>query len=71
MARIRNLYAGRVATVVGLTLVATLGLVTGVIFAYSPDIAIIAELDDYSPGTITRIHARDVSSSGSTPPSGG
>ena len=59
MARIRNLYAGRVATVVGLTLVATLGLVTGVIFAYSPDIAIIAELDDYSPGTITRIHARD------------
>ena len=30
MARIKNLYAGRVATVVGLTLVATLGLVTGV-----------------------------------------
>ena len=59
MARIKNLYAGRVATVVGLTLVATLGLVTGVIFAYSPDLAIIAELDDYSPGTITRIHARD------------
>ena len=59
MARITKLYAGRVATVVGLTLVATLGLVSGAIFAYAPDLAIIAELDDYAPGTITRIHARD------------
>ena len=59
MAGIRNLYARRVAIVVASTLVATVGLVSGVIFAYSPDLAIIAELDDYSPGTITRIHARD------------
>ena len=59
MARIRNLYARRVATVVTMTVVATLGLVSGAIFAYSPDLAIIADLDDYSPGTITRIHARD------------
>ena len=36
-----------------------LGLATGVIFAYSPDLSIITDLDDYAPGTITRIHARD------------
>ncbi len=58
MARIRSFYARRAAIVVGLTLVATLGLVSGAIFAYSPDLAIIAELDDYTPGTITRVHAR-------------
>ena len=35
-----------------------LGLIAGVFFAYSPDLSIISDLDDYAPGTITRIHAR-------------
>ena len=42
-----------------LAVVSTLGLITGVLFAYSPDLPIISDLDDYAPGTITRIHARD------------
>ena len=37
---------------------ALLGLVTGALFAYSSDLPIISELDDYTPGTITRIQAR-------------
>ena len=36
-----------------------LGAVSGILFAYSPDLPIISELDDYTPGTITRVHARD------------
>lgn len=59
MNEIRSLYARRAAMVVAFTFIATLGLVSGALFAYSPDLPIIAELDDYSPGTITRIHARD------------
>ena len=38
--------------------VALLGVVSGVLFAYSPDLPVIEELDRYTPGTITRIHAR-------------
>ena len=38
---------------------ALLGIVSGALFAYSPDLATIAELDNYTPGTITRIHGRD------------
>ena len=37
---------------------ALLGAISGVLFAYSPDLPEISELDRYSPGTITRIHAR-------------
>ena len=37
---------------------ALLGALSGVLFAYSPDLPEISELDRYSPGTITRIHAR-------------
>ena len=40
-----------------LALAALLGIITGALFAYSPDLPIIEELDDYTPGTITRIHA--------------
>ncbi len=43
----------------GFAATSILGLATGVIFAYSPDLSIITDLDDYAPGTITRIHARD------------
>ena len=59
MDTLRSLYARRVAMVVAFTAIATIGLVSGVLFAYSPDLAIISELDDYTPGTITRVHARD------------
>ena len=37
---------------------ALLGVVSGVLFAYSPDLPEISELDGYTPGTITRIHDR-------------
>ena len=37
---------------------ALLGIVTGVLFAYSPDLPEISELDSYTPATITRIYAR-------------
>ena len=40
------------------SIVAIFGLVTGVLFAFAPDLPIISDLDDYTPGTITRIHAR-------------
>ena len=50
----------RQAVVVGLFAVAALlGTVSGALFAYSPDLPEIVDLDDYSPGTITRVHARD------------
>ena len=39
--------------------VAILGFSTGVFFAYAPDLPIISDLDDYAPGTITRIQARN------------
>ncbi len=37
---------------------ALLGIVTGVLFAYTPDLPDISELDRYTPATITRIYAR-------------
>ena len=49
----------RQAVVIGaFAVTALLGAVSGALFAYSPDLPIISELDDYAPGTITRIHAR-------------
>ena len=35
-----------------------LGAATGVLFAYSPDLPEITELDDYAPNTITRVYSR-------------
>ena len=50
----------RHAIILGLLAAAgLLGAVSGILFAYSPDLPIISELDDYTPGTITRVHARD------------
>ncbi|MCE2542486.1 MAG: PBP1A family penicillin-binding protein [Acidobacteria bacterium] len=40
------------------TLGALAGAASGVIFAYSSDLPIITELDDYAPETITRVHDR-------------
>lgn len=37
---------------------ALVGVVTGVLFAYSPDLPEIEALDDYVPDTITRVYAR-------------
>ena len=53
-----NPFIRRAAVIGTFVMVAILGLVTGVLFAYSPDLPIIADLDDYTPSTITRIHAR-------------
>ena len=49
----------RQALVLGAFAVAALlGVVSGVLFAYSPDLPEVSELDSYTPGTITRIHDR-------------
>ncbi len=49
----------RPAWVIGaFAVTALLGILTGGLFAYSPDLPIILELDDYAPRTITRVHAR-------------
>ena len=49
----------RQAVIIGiLASTAGFGLVTGALLAYAPDLPIISDLDDYAPGTITRIHAR-------------
>ena len=37
---------------------AVIGLISGALFAYSPDLKEIEQLDDYAPSTITRVHAR-------------
>lgn len=49
----------RLATLAALfVIVAVIGLITGALFAYSPDLAEIEQLDNYAPSTITRVHAR-------------
>ena len=55
--RSRNPYI-RLAIVIGtFATTALVGVVTGVLLAYSPDLPQISELDTYRPGTITRLHA--------------
>ena len=54
-----NRYVRHVVIVSCFAAAALFGIVTGVLFAYSPDLPEIAALDDYTPGTITRVHARD------------
>ena len=56
--RTGNPFIRRAAFIGTFVIIAILGFVTGVYFAYSPDLPIISDLDDYTPGTITRIHAR-------------
>ena len=55
----RNRFIPQAAVIAAFAAAALLGVVSGVLFAYSPDLPQIAELDSYTPGTITRIHARD------------
>jgi len=48
----------RQATIAALfIIVAMLGILSGVLFAYASDLPRISALDDYRPSTITRIHA--------------
>ena len=54
-----NPFIRRAAFIGTFVIVAILGFSTGVFFAYAPDLPIISDLDDYAPGTITRIHARN------------
>ena len=58
MAKKTNPFIGQAVIVGAFAGAALLGVVTGALFAYSPDLPIISELDDYTPATITRIHAR-------------
>ena len=62
MAREKNLktksLAQRVLVLGSFAIVALLGVLSGALFAYSPDLPEISELDGYTPGTITRIHDR-------------
>ena len=53
-----NPFIRRAAFIGTFAIVAILGFATGVFFAFAPDLPIISDLDDYAPGTITRIHAR-------------
>ena len=58
MAAAPNRYARKVVVLSLFAVSALFGLVTGVLFAYSPDLPEIEALDDYAPSTITRVHAR-------------
>lgn len=41
------------------SITALVGLISGALFAYSPDLPEIENLDDYTPGTITRVFDRN------------
>ena len=58
MAEKINSFVPSTTIITAFTVAGLLGILSGVFFAYSPDLAVISELDDYTPGTITRIHAR-------------
>ena len=53
----RNPFAGQAKVVFTLVVAALAGGIGGVMFAYSPDLPEVATLDDYAPGTITRVYA--------------
>src|SRR5688572_12618940 len=50
-------YARTAAIVALFGVAATLGIVSGVLFAYAGDLPEISALDNYSPNTITRVNA--------------
>ncbi|MDA1092786.1 MAG: PBP1A family penicillin-binding protein [Acidobacteria bacterium] len=53
----RNPFAGQVKVVFALVVAALAGGISGVMFAFSPDLPEVATLDDYAPSTITRVFA--------------
>ena len=53
-------YFVRHPLIIGIVMLgALLGAASGALFAYSSDLPIITELDDYAPETITRVHDRN------------
>lgn len=54
-----NRYVRQALVLSAFAVTALLGAVSGVLFAFSPDLPEIEGLDDYTPETITRVHARD------------
>ena len=59
MAPAPNRYVLQAVVLSLFTVAALFGIVTGVLFAYAPDLPEIAALDDYAPATVTRVHARN------------
>ena len=49
--------ARRAGLVALFVVAAVLGVVSGFVFAYAGDLPQIEALDDYTPNTITRVHA--------------
>ena len=52
-------WIGRFSVVILFVIAAVLGTAGGVLFAFADDLPAISALDDYSPGTITRVLGRD------------
>jgi penicillin-binding protein 1A len=50
-------FAGRVGLAALFIVVALLGVLSGVMFAYAGDLPLISGLDDYAPSAITRVYA--------------
>ena len=57
MAQPTNLFLKQARLLFLLVVAALAGGVSGVIFAYSPDLPAVTTLDDYAPSTITRVYA--------------
>lgn len=57
MALSKNPFAGQAKAVFALVVAALAGGISGVLFAYSPDLPEVSTLDDYAPNTITRVYA--------------
>ena len=57
MTRSTNPFVKQAKGIFLLVVAALAGGISGVMFAYSPDSAEVATLDDYAPNTITRVYA--------------
>ena len=59
MARSTNPFVRQAKGIFVLVVAALAGGISGVMFAYSPDLPEVSTLDDYAPSTITRVYAAD------------
>ena len=57
MARYANPFVRQAKGIFVLVVAALAGGISGVMFAYSPDLTEVSALDDYAPSTITRVYA--------------